>query len=71
MDQQPPILPAHDGDRGMSVEQKIDQLALVVKKGFDSVDDRFTQIDEQLTSIRATMVTKDYLDDKLADLVRP
>lgn len=53
---------------GTSVEQKIDQLALAVKRGFDAVDERFAGIDEQLTAIRTAMVTKAYLDDKLADL---
>jgi len=32
------------------------------------VDGRFDGIEQRLTKVEATMVTKDYLDDKLADL---
>lgn len=39
----------------------IDDLAIAVKAGFDGVDKR-------LSRVESTMVTKDYLDDKLADL---
>ena len=60
---------------GMSIDEKIDALAISVKKGFDAVDAQFKSVDAQfadmkseITTIRATMVTKDYLDDKLADL---
>jgi len=39
-----------------------------VDKRFDGVDKRFDGIEKRLTKVEATMVTKDYLDDKLADL---
>lgn len=37
-------------------------------KRFDGVDKRFDGIDKRLMKVETTMVTKDYLDDKLADL---
>jgi predicted nucleic acid-binding Zn-ribbon protein len=39
-----------------------------VDKRFDGVDKRFDGIEKRLTKVEATMVTKDYLDDKLGDL---
>ncbi|MFH1098897.1 MAG: hypothetical protein V1723_03185 [Candidatus Uhrbacteria bacterium] len=53
---------------GGTVDQKIDRLAIAVKAGFDSVDKRLDALEEKTTRIEATMVTKTYLDDKLADL---
>lgn len=32
------------------------------------VDEKFVEVDKRFNKIEATMVTKDYLDDKLADL---
>ena len=32
------------------------------------VDDRFNKLEGEVGEIKSTMVTKDYLDDKLADL---
>lgn len=65
---------SHD-DGGGTIDQKIDRLAIAVKEGFDAVDKRFTGVDKRLaaleektTRIEATMVTKSYLDEKLADL---
>lgn len=37
-------------------------------KRFDGIDKRFDGIDTRLTKVEATMVTKDYLDEKLSDL---
>ena len=37
-------------------------------KRFDGIDGRLDGIDGRLTKVETTMVTKDYLDDKLADL---
>jgi hypothetical protein len=58
-----------------TVDQKIDLLAIAVKEGFDAVDKRFDGVDKRLdaleqktTRMEATMVTKSYLDEKLADL---
>ena len=54
-----------------TLEQKIDDLALAVKEGFESVDRRFEDIDKRFESIDRrfnVLPDKDYLDDKLADL---
>ena len=37
-------------------------------KRFNSIDERFSDVDKHFSKIESTMVTKDYLDDKLADL---
>src|SRR3990167_5380096 len=66
------------------MEEKItiDALAGMMKKEFDGIGGRFDKLDGEIKqikgditgmkgeigSIKATMVTKDYLDDKLADL---
>ncbi len=39
-----------------------------VDKRFDGVDKRFDGVDKRLTRVESTMVTKDYLDEKLVDL---
>ena len=39
-----------------------------VDKRFDGVDKRFDGFDKRLTRVESTMVTKDYLDEKLVDL---
>ena len=46
----------------------IDDLAKITKVGFNDVDKKFEMVDKRLTRIESIMVTKDYLDDKLADL---
>jgi predicted nucleic acid-binding Zn-ribbon protein len=48
--------------------EKIDQRFDKVDQQFDKVDQRFDKVDQRFDKIEATMVTKDYLDDKLADL---
>ena len=64
------------------IRKEIEDLAIITKKGFDGVDKnfkdidgrfkdidgRFDGVDKRLTHIETTMVTKDYLDEKLADL---
>jgi len=35
---------------------------------FEFMHEKFEDLDGRLTKVEATMVTKDYLDDKLADL---
>jgi hypothetical protein len=40
----------------------------VAKSEFDGFRSEFNELKKEVTAIRATMVTKDYLDDKLADL---
>ena len=63
-------------------EGYMNSFAKTVKEGFDSVDEQFiavrkdstgirgdiTGIRGDITKIQATMVTKDYLDEKMADL---
>jgi len=39
-----------------------------IDQRFDGVDNRLGIIEKEVGKIKATMVTKDYLDDKLADL---
>jgi len=57
------------------IRGEIDDLVMAVKSGFDGVDKRFDKVDVRIDKIdkrlihtEAMMVTKDYLDDKLADL---
>ena len=49
----------------------IEDLAIITKKGFDEVDKRFEAVDKRLEKIEQRIIqlpTKEYLDDKLADL---
>ena|SRR3989338_5539156 len=39
-----------------------------IDKRFVGIDKRFEKIEGDISTIKSTMVTKDYLDDKLADL---
>lgn len=39
-----------------------------IDKRFEGMDKRFDRIEQRLDRVEATMVTKDYLDEKLADL---
>lgn len=59
----------------MNNNTTIDDLAIIVKGEFekvngrfDKVDGRFDKVDGRLDKIESSMVTKDYLDEKLADL---
>jgi len=47
---------------------QISDLTEVINTFSSAVDDRFDKIDNRFNKIEATMVTKDYLDEKLADL---
>lgn len=46
----------------------INKFADNVEGKFEKIDERFEGLEGEVTKIRATMVTKDYLDDKLSDL---
>lgn len=53
---------------------RMDRKFLKIEQKFDKVDQRLSKVDQRLckveknvTKINATMVTKEYLDDKLAD----
>jgi len=46
------------------VDKKFD----IIDKRFDGVDKRFNGVDKILSHVESIMVTKDYLDEKLADM---
>lgn len=46
----------------------VNDFSTKVDERFDKVDERFDKIEGRLTRVEAQMVTKSYLDDKLADL---
>jgi DNA polymerase II small subunit/DNA polymerase delta subunit B len=46
----------------------ISDFANHTEKRFDNLEGRFDNLEGEVNTIKATMVTKDYLDDKLADL---
>jgi len=55
--------------------QAINDFATATEQRFQGMDDRFQEMDDRfqgiekdMVVIKATMVTRDYLDDKLADL---
>ena len=45
-----------------------DDLAVMVKKGFDGVTKDIKEVKDRLTNVESSMVTKTYLDEKLAKL---
>ena len=47
---------------------KVDERFDKVDERFDKVDERFDNLEGKVGKIEATMVTKDYLDEKMADL---
>ena len=48
--------------------EAINEFSTKVDEKFVKVDEKFVKVGERFNKIEATMVTKDYLDDKLADL---
>ena len=48
--------------------EKMDEKFDKVDKRFENIDKRFDGIDKRFDKIESSMVTKDYLDEKLADL---
>ena len=48
--------------------EAMNEFANNVDKRFDGIDGRLDGIDKRLIKVEATMVDKDYLDSKLADL---
>ncbi|MFA6466918.1 MAG: hypothetical protein WCV71_03595 [Patescibacteria group bacterium] len=46
----------------------IDKLASAINDFANHTEERFDKIDQRFDKIESTMVTKDYLDDKLSDL---
>ena len=62
-------------DADKKLTEAVDFLAATTKEQFDEIGERFDKMDEQfdkmdgrLTKVEAMMVTKDYLDEKMADL---
>lgn len=47
--------------------EHIDQRFENIDRRFDAVDQRFERIEGRLDNIETTMVTKDYLEDRLSD----
>jgi len=54
----------HTEDRFNKIDARFDQ----VDGRFDRVESRLDRVESRLDKVEATMVTKDYLDDKLSDL---
>ena len=52
--------------RGLATH--VDDLAIHMDERFDAHDRRFDEHEERLIGIEQRMVTKDYLDDKIANL---
>ncbi|RLC38125.1 hypothetical protein DRH27_03025 [Candidatus Falkowbacteria bacterium] len=52
----------------MAKKITIDDLAVIVKKKFDKTNKEIGGMKKDIVKIKATMVTKDYLDEKMADL---
>ncbi|MDP2693029.1 MAG: hypothetical protein Q8O88_05315 [bacterium] len=59
----------HDFSSNMDKRfNKIDERFDKVDERFDKVDKRFDKVENNIKIIKSTMVTKDYLDEKLGDL---
>ena len=64
------IFSEHVDQQFKNVDQQfksVDQQFKSVNQQFKSVDQQFKSVDQQFKQIRSEMVTKDYLDEKLAD----
>jgi hypothetical protein len=48
--------------------EAINEFSTNVDEKFNKIDERFDKVEGEICKIRATMVTKDYLDDKMVDL---
>lgn len=60
-----------EGQKGLiervdDLTEAIQDFASDVDKRFNEVDQRFNRLETDMTKVKATMVTKDYLDEKLA-----
>lgn len=47
---------------------KVDEKFVKIDEKFVKIDEKFIEVGKRFDKIEATMVTKDYLDNKLADL---
>lgn len=52
----------------MANETTLDDLAVMIKQGFDHVDGQFKEIRSEIIEIKSVMVTKDFLEEKLTDM---
>lgn len=50
------------------LDEKIDEVLVAIKEGFDHVGEKMENLDTRLKRVESQMVTKEYLDDKLAEL---
>ena len=50
------------------VDERFDETLSAMNKFADNVQEKFNKVDERFEKIETTMVTKDYLDEKLSDL---
>ncbi|MDP3900171.1 MAG: hypothetical protein Q8Q23_03770 [bacterium] len=55
-------------DTNTEILQAVNNFATATEERWQENDKRWQENDGRLTRVEATMVTKDYLDDKLADL---
>ncbi len=55
-------------EMGHVIEDNLNPRFDAIEQRLDGVERRLTAVEQRLTGVEATTVTKDYLDDKLADL---
>jgi len=58
-------------ERFVGIEQRfmgVDKKFEGIDRRFDGIEQRLDRVETKLTRVESLMVTKDYLDDKLADL---
>ena len=63
-----PVLYYYAMMQDMEKETSKNEILEAINEFSNRVDEKFVKVDERLAKIKSTMVTKDYLDDKLADL---
>jgi len=52
----------------MEKEESKNEILEAINEFSSKVDERFDKVEGEISSIKASMVTKDYLDEKMADL---
>jgi len=53
--------------KNLATKDDIKEIIDIIHFFAESIDKRFEKVDREFTTIKSTMVTKDYLDDKIAD----
>ena len=66
MNNEPTISDVLEAVSGLSTN--IDERFEGIDKHFEGIDKRLSHLEKDMTQVKATMVTKNYLDDKLYDL---